>query len=83
MAYGAVCTHLTSTEQHGKAYAQRHIQGQKNQHIGRGEAKSRKHNQQYEKTEVVLDREHQPPQQGPMELMFHHVGRTRQERTTS
>ena len=60
-------------DQNGKKYAQHHIQGKKDQHLGQGEDKSRRRNQQCEKNELVLGRAHQLPQRRPMDLACHHL----------
>ena len=61
------------TDQNGKKYAQHHIQGQKDQHLGQGEDKSHRYNQQCEKNEMVLGRAYQPPQRRPMDHACYHL----------
>ena len=61
------------TDQNGKKYAQHLLQGQKDQHLGQGEDKSHRYNQQCEKNEVVLGRTHQAPQRRPVDLACHHL----------
>ena len=61
------------TDQNGKKYAQHHIQGQKDQHLGQGEDKSHRYNQHCKKNEMVLGRAYQPPQRRPMDFACHHL----------
>ena len=70
------------TKMERSTYAQRHIQGQKDQHLGQGEETRFRHNQHCQKNEMVLGRAHQPPQRRPMDLACHHLDTMRQERTT-
>ena len=68
MAYGAEPWILTKqaqnklicgrTDQNGKKYAKYHTKGQKDQHLGQGEDKSHRHNQQHVKIEVDIGRPH-------------------------
>ena len=60
-------------DKNGKKYAQHHIQGQKDQHLGQGEDKSHRYNQQCEKNEMVLGRAYQPPQRRPMDHACYHL----------
>ena len=69
-------------DQKGRKYAQHHIKGQKDQHLGQGEDKSHRHNQQCEDNEVVLGSSHQPSQRRPVDIACHHLETTRQENTT-
>ena len=56
------------TDQNGKKYAQHHIQGQKDQHLGQEED-----NQQCEKNEMVKGIAHQPPQRRLTDVACRHV----------
>ena len=82
MTYGAETWTLTKQAQtklaaaqtkNGKKYAQHHIQGWKDQHLGQGEDRSHRYNQHCEKNEMVLCRAYQPPQTRPMDLACHHL----------
>ena len=77
-------THQTSTEQNGKEYAQHHIQGQKDQHMGRERTKVINifSNVRKMKWTCVMDMAHQPSKRRPIDLACHHVATIRQEQKT-
>ena len=70
----AICLKIqVYTDYNGQKYAQHHMQGQKDRHLGQGEDTTHRHNQQCETNEVVLGRAHQQPQRRSMDLAGHHL----------